>query len=129
MRRGSWLVVVGVMVLGAACAHRGATTDTSGADASDRSIRLNVTNHYALQVDIYATAAGTSYRMGTVAPGIDREFVLRPGMVGLGPVEFVARAAGTEPPVRSGELVLAPGDVVDFQIGEHLVNSVATVRH
>ena len=129
MQRRSWMLIAGLVVLGAACAHGGAAGNTSETEPAGREIRLNVTNRYALPVDVYAVAAGTSYRMGTVSPGIGSHFVLRAGMVGLGPVEFVAHPAGGEPPVRSGRLVLAPGDVVDFEIAAHLINSTATVRH
>ena len=74
-------------------------------------------------------ASGIVYRMGTVAPGIVGHFLLRRAMLaGGGMVEFVAQPAGTEPPVRSGQMLLQEGDVVDFEITSHLIASYARVR-
>jgi hypothetical protein len=67
--------------------------------------------------------------MGTVHPGVPSHFLLRQSLIINGPVELVAQPVGTEPPVRSGQLLLAPGDVVDFEIESHLINSTATVHH
>lgn len=44
-----------------------------------------------------------------------------------GPVEFVARS-GNGPLVRSGLILLAPGDLVEFELEAHAVSSTATVR-
>ena len=95
----------------------------------DGRVRVNVTNNYALPVDVSAVASGTVYRMGTVAPGIVGHFLLRRAMLaGGGMVEFVAQPVGTEPPVRSGQLLLEQGDIVDFEITTHLIASYARVR-
>jgi hypothetical protein len=48
-------------------------------------------------------------------------------MIRNGPVEFVATSGADEVPVRSGQLVLAPGNVVNFNIADHLSNSTTTV--
>lgn len=126
MRRGSWYFMAALLLAGSACAHRRGTAADQPADTP---VHVNVINHYTLPVDVFCVGAGTSYRLGTVSPGIASHFVLRQSMIGNGPVEFVAQPAGTEPPVRSGQLLLAPGDVVDFEIASHLLNSTATVHH
>ena len=129
MRRRSWCLIAGLLLAGASCAHRRGTAADAGAQGVENPVHLNVTNHYTLPVDVFVVAAGTTHRMGTVHPGVPSHFVLREAMVINGPVELVAQPAGTELPVRSGPLLLAPGDVVDFEIESHLINSTATVHH
>ena len=129
MRRRSWCLIAGLVVAGTSCAHRRGTASDAGTQALDNPVNVNVINNYTLPVDVFALAAGTSYRMGTVHPGVPSHFVLRQAWIGNGLVEFVAQPVGTEPPVRSGQLLLAPGDVVDFEIATHLINSTATVHH
>ncbi len=112
-----------------ACLFGSRKTPSADQGAVDGRVRVNVTNNYSLPVDVSASASGTVYRMGTVAPGIVGHFVLRPAMLASGGmVEFVAQPAGTEPPVRSGRLLLKQGDVVDFEITTHLLASYAKVR-
>jgi hypothetical protein len=48
-------------------------------------------------------------------------------MVVNGTVEFAARSAGGAV-VRSGAMLLKPGDVVDFELAGSAVTSAATVR-
>jgi alpha-amylase len=100
-----------------------------GREKENGPIVVNVTNNYAIQVEVYALAAGTSYRLGTVLPGIDSHFVLRRAMIASGAmVEFVAVPADGARTVRTGAMLLTPGEVVDFQILTHLIGSYATVR-
>jgi hypothetical protein len=66
--------------------------------------------------------------MGTVSPGIVSQFKLRQALLGNGLVEFTAEPADGAYTVRSGELLLEAGDVVDFVIANHLRHSTATVR-
>lgn len=109
----------------------GPSATWSGGDPgpANRPVVVNVTNSYGLPVEVYAVGAGTSYRMGTVSPGIASRFVLRQAMLATsGVVEFVAQPAGTERPVRSGGILLRYGDVVDFEVTTHLLASYATVR-
>ena len=65
---------------------------------TDDRVRFYVINNYSLAVEVWAGAAGASYRMGLVAPGIVGHFVLRHSMLASGGmVEFVAKPVGTEP--------------------------------
>jgi hypothetical protein len=129
MRRGPWFLI-GVLILAThACAHgRRPAAHAAEAQPADSAVVLNVTDFYVLTVEVYAVASGTSYRMGTVSPGIVSHFTLRQSMLGNGMVEFVAIPADSVYTVRSGELLLVPGDIVDFVIATHLRNSTATVR-
>lgn len=127
MHRGSWLVIAAL--LATACARgRAAGADAGPPEPPDSPVVLNVTNHYALQVDVFAVGAGTAYRMGTVAPGLAGRFLLRQAMLGGGPVEFLAQPVNGDPAIRSGPLLLAPGAIVDFEIAAQPLNSTATVR-
>jgi hypothetical protein len=47
-------------------------------------------------------------------------------MIGNGPLEFVAQSTASS--ARSGQLLLAQGDIVDFLISVPLFNSTATVH-
>lgn len=111
------------------CHGRGAAVDPGQLQPNAAPIIVNVTNNSQSAMEIYATGGGTSYRMGTVAPGIARHFELRPGMIANGgQVHFVAQATGAGPRVQSAQLTLSPGNIVDFEITTNLVGSRATVR-
>jgi len=80
-------------------------------------------------MEIFVLGNGTSHHLGTVAPGVPRRFELRPGMVAAGGhVQFLAQASGAGPRVSTDEVIVAPGDVVDFEITTNLIGSRATVR-
>jgi hypothetical protein len=121
MHRGFWLLVAGLIVTGAACAHgRGATT--GAAAPAETVVRLNVTNQTTFPAEVYVVGSGITHRLGTVSPGMASHFVVPRAMIGNGQLEFQAGAA------RSGQLLLAPGDVVDFVIRTPAFSSTATVR-
>ncbi len=125
-----WLLtlVTGQVLTASACAYgTGTARDTWRAEEPAGAVQLNVTNHSGSPMEIYVTGTGTSYRIGTVFPGLTSNFVLRPGMAVNAPVEFMARSNGPSV-VRSGRFMLVPGDVVDFELATTPVNSVATVR-
>ena len=84
MRRSRWLLIAALIVAGYACAHgRSATAHAAEAQPADSAVVLNVTDFYVLTVEVYAVASGTSYRMGTVSPGIVSHFTLRQSLVCL----------------------------------------------
>ncbi len=126
--RGSWGLVAGLLLTGSACAYGSRTASNSWrAEEPAGAVQLNVTNLSGGPMEIYATGTGTSYRIGTVLPGLTSHFMLRPGMIVNAPVEFMARSNGRAV-VRSGRFMLVPGNVVDFQLATTPVGSVATVR-
>jgi hypothetical protein len=127
--RGSWSLIAGLLLAGAACAYgTGTASDTWRAEEPAGAVQLNVTNLYNGPMEIYAIGSGTSYRIGLVNPGLTSTFVVRPVMIVSGSVEFVARAGSGIPPARSGRMLLAPGNIVDFKLDTSPWNSVATVR-
>jgi hypothetical protein len=126
--RGSSMVAAGMFLMASACAYgTGPASDTWRAQEPAGAVQLNVINHSGGPMEIYVAGTGTSYRIGTVFPGLTSHFVLRPGMVVNAPVEFMARSNGRSV-VRSGQFMLVPGNVVDFELATTPVNSIATVR-
>ena len=113
-----------------ACTHRrGIAADPEQLRPHAARVSVNVTNNSQSAMEIFVVGNGTSYHMGTVAPGIPRSFELPPGMLASGGhVQFLAQASGAGPRVQPDEVVVAPGDVVDFEITTNLVGSRATVR-
>jgi hypothetical protein len=89
-----------------------------------------VTNRSTNAVEIYAVAGGTSYRMGTVPPGLSADFTLRPAMLASGGrVEFVAEQPGGARRITSGAMQLSPGNIVDFEIATQAAGSSAVIRN
>lgn len=127
MRVGLRLVSAAVIVTISACAHGRGSPGELRPDAAP--VVVNVVNNYATSMEIYAVGGGTSYHIGSVAPGITRSFELRLAMIASGGhVAFLAQATGAGPRVQSDQLVLSPGDIVDFEITTNLVGSQATVQ-
>lgn len=114
--RGSWVLVAGLILSGAACAHRRAVSD-AGAPQAD-SVVVNIVNHSAAPMWLFATAPPVqNYLMGTVEPGATSRFVLHFGWLWGRSVEFIAEPRGVPAEsFRSGHLHLRPGDIVDFEM-------------
>lgn len=130
MRGGLRFALTVLFVTISACARRRATAaDLGQLEPSAAPVTVNVTNNSQSAMEIFVVGSGTYYRIGTVAPGIPRRFELRPGMIAAGGhLQFLAQASGAGPLVRTDEVKVAPGDVVDFEITTNLVGSRATVR-
>ena len=147
MQGGLQFALAALFVTTSACAHRrGSAADPEQLRPHAARVSVNVTNNSQSAMEIFVVGNGTSYHMGTVTPGVPRSFELPPGMVAAGGhLQFVAqvRTVEAELPalflslgarliglgiVRSDEVLVAPGDVVDFEIMTNLVGSRATVR-
>jgi hypothetical protein len=137
MRRASRFLIAGLLLTCGACAHRGGAAGE--AQPAAEPVRLEVTNHNTIHMEIYVVGSGVSRRIGSVSPGMVGRFTVPQGMLGSGLLEFEARSAapGTStlsppgpPPVviRSGQFLLRPGQVVDFTVGTRQVDSRATVQ-
>jgi hypothetical protein len=123
--RGSWLLVPVVLLAGSACARGHGGTVAPG---DSPPVHVEVTNRYALPVEIYAVGAGITHRLGTVHPGMAAHFVIPQTMIGGGPIELQASPGTSSRDFRSGQLLLSPGAVVDFVVAPVLFNSTATIR-
>ncbi len=115
-----------VLLASSACAVGMGAGSAAGTGAA-RPVQLQVTNTSGGPIEIYATGTGTSYRVGTVHPGLTGRFVIRPTMVSNGAVEFTAHSPvwGT---VESGPMLLRPGDVADFALTPYTATSRSSVR-
>ena len=121
-------ILIAALLTATACAPGIETGLNLGPDHdSIRPVQINVVNNHSGPMEVYVTGSGRSYRLGTVYPGIASHFVLRPGGF-TGTVELLASPRNNGPIIRSGLLLLAPGAVVDFQLGASPVNSEAWVR-
>ena len=124
---GSSALIAGVLLTATACAYgSGTIRETGRADDIEGAVHV-VTNRSNGPMEIHAAARGTSYRLGTVLPGLTGRFTVRPTMVVNGPVEFAARS-DRGPWIHSGPLLLVPGNVVDFELEATSALGVATVR-
>jgi hypothetical protein len=122
--RGLRILAPALLLTASACAHSGGEElQPTGSPVS-----VEVTNRHALPMEIYAIGSGITQRLGTVHPGMGGHFVVPQNLVGNGSVRFEARPSGNGQPFRSGEILLAPGSVVDFVIGAQMFNSTVTRR-
>lgn len=119
------MLVPALLLAGSACA-RGGGEDEPQPD--DSPVRVEVTNNHALPIEIYAVGSGISHRLGTVLPGMAAHFVVPQNLIGSGAVELQAQPRASKQQFRSGQLLLAPGTIVDFVIAPQLFNSTATLR-
>jgi hypothetical protein len=119
----------GLVLLTLGCANKQTgAVDPDADSASTAPVTIHVTNNHGYPVEISVAGQGISYRLGTVLPGGNSKFELRAGTVGHGPIDLIARGRPGEQPYRAGGLMLNPGDIVDFDIATHMLNSMATVR-
>jgi hypothetical protein len=126
--RGAGLLVAGLVLASTACAYGlGPATGARRVHDPHGAVQLNVTNLSGGTMEVYAVGSGTVYRIGTVHPTLGGRFTVRPAVIVNGPVEFVARSASGAL-VRSGPILLAPGDVVEFELAANPVSSTAVVR-
>lgn len=125
MLRGMRLVVPALMLTVAACAH---TSGGAQAPAAG-TVEVSVTNQNALPMEVYASGSGINHRMGTVHPGMGAHFTIPQNLVGNSSVLFEARPSGGGQPYRSGEILLAPGSLIQFVIAPQLFNSTVTRRN
>ena len=126
--RGVRILMTGLLLGSSGCAYGfGGTGESDRGHRPGHAVLLHVTNNSGRPMEIYAAGSGTVYRIGTVHPGLAGNFVVRPAMIGNGSVELVARSLGGAV-VRSGPMLVAPGDIVDLELEPHVATSNATVR-
>jgi hypothetical protein len=129
MHRGWWVLGAGLLLAGSACSRsRAAAPDTAEAQPAEALVRVHVINHYREDMQIIASGGGSTQRLGLVAAGLERDFDIPQVLVGTGAVAFVAQPSGRGPIVRSDQVRVRRGAIVDFEITTNLINSNATVR-
>src|SRR5512143_2450854 len=124
LRRVRGLVPVLLLLAAGGCAHHAA----GEVEPAAKPVRVEVTNHYALPMEIFVAGAGASYRLGVVNPEMVGLFTIPQNLLAKGSAEFRAQPTAGGPQFRSGELLLAPGAVVNFILAAQLFNSTATIR-
>lgn len=123
MSRGFHVLVAGLLLVLPAC-----SPSAGGVEPDNRRVTVEVRSQYALPVDIYVVGGGSFHRLGVVNPGMDGTFYIPQNLARNGSVRLEARPAGTAQPFRSGDLLLAPGSVVDLLVAQQLFSSTATLR-
>jgi hypothetical protein len=128
MLRGLRLLVPALLLTATACAHSGGGEAKPEIRETGIPAYVEVRNQHALPMEVYAFASGITQRLGTVHPGMSGRFTIPQNLIGNGSVRFEARPSGGGQPFRSGETLLEPGSVVDFEIAAQLFNSTVTRR-
>ena len=108
----------------ASCARSG---EAAGEVAPSSAIGLRVRNNNFLDMDVYAVSAGLATRLGTVTGNSTRNFVLD-GSLATPDLRIVATPIGGNGRASTGQLLVTPGQVIDFTIGAMLNNSNVIIR-
>jgi hypothetical protein len=122
--RGLRILAPALLLTASACARSGGEE----LEPTGTAVSVEVTNRHALPMEVYAMGSGITHRLGTVHPGMAGHFVVPQNLVGNSSVRLEARPSGNGQPFRSGEILLAPGAVVDFVIAPQMFNSTVTLR-
>ena len=114
----SLMLIGGLLVMASACAGRANVSNAvraSSAVAADSVVHVRVSNHQGTAMTVYAVGSGSVFRIGRALPELPSDFVVPRALMADGLVEFVAEGDG-QAPVRTGQLQLAMGEVVQFTI-------------
>jgi hypothetical protein len=123
--RRVWALVPGLLLCASAC---GKGNGTDAPTPNDSPVRVEVINRHALAVEVHAVGNGIDQRLGTVHPGLSARFVIPANLTTSGGVELQVGPTASNQRFRSGELLLAPGSVVDLIVTPQLFSSTATIR-
>ena len=111
--------------LGAASCSR--TGQAAGEVAPESAVGLHVRNNNFLDMDVYAVSAGLATRLGTVTGNSARNFVLDPSLA-TPDLRIVAAPIGGNGRASTGQVLVGPGQTIDFTIGSVLQNSSVYIR-
>ena len=106
------------------CAHTG---QAAGDLAPATAIGLSVTNQNFLDMDVYAVSDGLATRLGTVNGNNSRIFTLNPSLA-VRDLRIVATPIGGNGQASTGEVIVSPGQTIEFRIGSTLRNSSVSIR-
>jgi hypothetical protein len=119
-----WALVPSLLLCASACAKGG----TDSPNPHNSPVRVEVTNRNPLPIEVYAVGNGIEHRLGTVHPGMNAQFAIPANLTTSGGVELLAAPTQSKQRFRSGELLLAPGTIVDLIVAPQLFSSTATIR-
>lgn len=111
--------------VGAASCSR--TGEAAGEVAPSSAVGLHVRNNNFLDMDVYAVSAGLATRLGTVTGNGSRNFVLD-GSLATPDLRIVATPIGGNGRASTGQVLVSPGQTIDFTIGSILRNSTVMIR-
>lgn len=97
--------------------------DTGGARSY-----LEVTNRFALPVQIFVAGGGGAQRLGTVHPGMSGHFVIPRNFSSGTSAEFRADAGPGQIMYRSATMLVQPGAIIDMEIATVMFNSTTVIR-
>ena len=118
------LFAVSATVSVAACSRTG---QAAGDVAPATSIGLTVLNQNFLDMDVYAVSDGLATRLGTVNGNNTLSFSLNPSLASRD-LRIIATPIGGNGRASTGEVVVSPGQTIEFRIGSILRNSSVSVR-
>jgi len=127
MRSSRFLIALfaaATTVSASACSKTGRA---AGDVAPAMSIGLTVMNQNFLDMDVYAVSDGLATRIGTVTGNNTRSFSLHPSLASRD-LRIVATPIGGNGRASSGEVIVSPGQTIEFKIGSILRNSSVSVR-
>jgi hypothetical protein len=119
-----FVVASAILPAATACSH---TNEAGGDVVPAAAIGLTVTNDNFLDMDVYAVTDGLSTRLGTVTGNGHRSFSLSPSMASRD-LRIVATPIGGNGRASTGEVVVSPGQIIDFRIASLLRNSTVSIR-
>jgi hypothetical protein len=99
----------------AGCAHH-AGNEPGSVQPEAAAASVDVSNGYALAMDVFAISNGTTTRLGAVSPGTHGTFVIEPSLLRTGFIQIVAQPLGGGVVADTGSLPLRPGEVLQFDI-------------
>lgn len=120
-----WFVVFGLLLTSTGCFHG---SGPAPGQPGESPIPVVVNSDYALPVDVYVIGRGGTRRLGTVHPGIESTFQIPLAYLSPGGLTELEVRATDGPLFRSGDLLLAVGDIIDLHVGLRLFSSTATIR-
>lgn len=111
----------------AACA-RNSAYDQGSAQPVSGAASVDVSNNYALAMDVFVVSSGVTTRLGSVSPGMHGVFVIDASLMRTGFVQVLAQPLGGGVIANTGSLPLRPGDVVQFDISANPRFSTTTIH-
>lgn len=120
----SLLAVLATVSAASACSHNG---QAAGDLAPATAIGLSVTNQNFSDMDVYAVSDGLATRLGTVTGNNSRNFTLNASLA-TRDLRIVATPIGGNGRASTGEVIVSPGQTIDFRIGSTLRNSTVSIR-
>ena len=123
-------IIIGLLIASATVSTATACSrnrEAAGDLAPASSIGLTVENQNFLDMDVYAVSDGLATRVGMVTGNSKRTFSLHPSMA-TRDLRIVATPIGGNGRASSGNVLVAPGQTIEFRIAPLLRSSSVIIR-